>query len=151
MVEQKKFADRIKDALKGTNFWVALCLFVLTLFGSVSGEAVQGVVLAASATIAAFFAIRVSFKYEGFDPLKRLKDGNFINYLSVILLSFFPELPGSIFESINDLLRGIFSQNWQLVVAEVIQIVTILYYLFNPKTKTITSLPGKAPGTQTNI
>jgi len=135
MVEQKKFADRIKDALQGTNFWVASCLFGITLFGSVSSEAVQGVVLAASATIAAFFAVRASFKYEGFDPLKRLKDGNFINYLSVILLSIFPELPGSIFESINDLLRGIFSQNWQLVVAEVIQIVTILYYLFNPKTK----------------
>lgn len=118
---------------KGTNFWVASIMVIISLFGGGDGIA-NTVVMSVSGVIAAFFAVRQfinSAKFGGW--YKTLVQGNTLNYLAqVLILVGIPNVE-QLVPPLKDLIDAFVQKNWGLVISRVVSLATIVFYLFVKK------------------
>lgn len=129
------FWDRLLSAVKGTNFWIALLVFILSMFGGNESLASQ-VVMSVSGLIAAFFAVRQFVNSAKFGGWKEaFVQGNTLNYLAqVLLLVGIPNID-QLIPPAKSLVQGFIDGNWGNVISSLVTLATIVFYLFIKKTR----------------
>ena len=120
---------------KGTNFWIAALMVILSIFGG--GEALASqVVMSVSGLIAAFFAVRQfvnSAKFGGWK--KTFVQGNTLNYLAQVLLLVGIPNVDQLVAPTKELVQAFVERNWGRVISAVVSLATIVFYLFIKKTR----------------
>lgn len=118
---------------KGTNFWLAVLLFVGSFFGLKEGTA-QTVVMSIVGLIGAVGAVRQFLQSAKFGGWKEtLSQPNTWNYLaSVVALIGLPQA-GNLIPALHDLSDALISGNWGLVITRGITLLTIVFYIFVKK------------------
>lgn len=125
-----------KEFWKGTNFYVALFLAFGGLFSQFTPDDAQIFIKAALAFFAALFAVREKIKNSQIDWAAWLGSKNTWNYIGNAIIHIFPMVPIALFGHVSDLIAAILGRNWSNAVAATFAILTMLYYLINPKKAT---------------
>ena len=125
-----KLIDRLKEAVKGTNFWFSLVLLFGGLFIGFPENEARNAVSALFAVISSIFFFRGFFKNAIFDVKNWLNDANTWNYIAAILISIIPNFPEDIVPSIGELIRAIHEGNTQGILIALFSLITIIAKLF---------------------
>ena len=120
---------------KGTNFWIAALMVILSIFGG--GEALASqVVMSVSGLIAAFFAVRQFVNSAKFGGWKEtFVQGHTLNYLAQVLLLVGIPNVDQLVAPTKELVQAFVEGNWGRVISAVVSLATIVFYLFIKKTR----------------
>lgn len=141
--------DRLKEAIKGTNFWLAVLLF-LGSWVALTEDAAGAIIVAVTAVVAAVGAVRLwiknDFKWVGSKNLNR--EANMWNYLGQIVIALFP-LAGDLTPALADLVEALITKQWNLVISRVITLITVIIYLIRQSKNDET--PKNSTGTVADV
>jgi len=129
---------KLPDFLKGTNFWFAALMVVLSLFGG-GEELANRIVMTAVGVIATAGAARQFFQTAKFGGwFQTLIQGNTINYLvSALTLIGLPSLETAV-PALKDFISSIVEGNWGLAISRGVALLTILFYIFMKRPTAVT-------------
>ena len=121
---------KIPDFLKGTHFWIAALLFVISFFGGTE-ELATRVVMSIAGVISAFFAIRQFIQSAKFGGWKEtLVQGNTLNYLAQVLVLLGVPNIDQLIPPLKELVDAFIQGNWGLAISKGVAFITIVFYLF---------------------
>lgn len=121
--------QRLKDAVKGTNFWFAVLLFLGTFVGLTEGLAQQimGTVMAMIATVGAVrIWIKNDFAFKGKENLN--KDANMWNYLGQIFIILVP-MGGDVIPALAEVVDALVTKQYNLVISRGLTLLTVIFFL----------------------
>lgn len=118
---------------KGTNFYLALLMFVGSFFAA-PGDLATTVVMSIVGLVAAVGAVRQflpSAKFVGWRSV--LASANTWNYLTGLLTLVGIPAAGEIIPALQGLTDALVDGNWGLVITRGVALLTILFYLLKNK------------------
>lgn len=122
-----------KKFWQGTNFWLAITIFIGSFFGAPESLSTQ-VVMSMVGLVAAVGAVRQFLPNAKFSSLKdRLKDANTWNYLAGLVATLGIPNIDQLIPPLHDLSDAFMAGNWGLVVSRGVSLLTIAFYLFIKK------------------
>ncbi len=125
--------NRIKESIKGTNFYLALLLFAGSWF-ALPEELGTSLYTYLAGLIGVFGALRLwaknDFHFVGKDNLK--KNANMWNYLGQLVLIVLPEATNLI-PAVADLTDAIVNKDTSVIVSRAMTLVVVLFYVLKPK------------------
>lgn len=122
-----------KKFYQGTNFWLALLMFVGSFFGAPEALSTQ-VVMSIVGLIAAVGAVRQFLPNAKFSSIKdRLKDQNTWNYLTGLVVTLGIPNIDQLIPPLHDLSDAFISGNWGLVITRGVTLLTMAFYLLVKK------------------
>lgn len=133
-----------KKFWQSTNFWISATMIVLGAVMGFSESIAEQLVSATFGVIAAILSVRNLLKDGRFDWRRWINDSNFWAHLTVVLLSIFPAIPEGLISAIENLIRAIFTGNFQAIIIAAVPLFNVLYKLFRPA---IIKMIGAAPET----
>jgi hypothetical protein len=126
--------NRIKESIKGTNFYLALLLFAGSWF-ALPEDLGTSLYTYLAGFIGVFGALRLwaknEFHFVGKDNLK--KNANMWNYLGQIVLIVLPEAT-ELIPALADLTEAIINKDSSVIVSRAMTFVVVVFYLIKPKT-----------------
>jgi len=125
--------ERIKEALKDQNFWLALALIVGGFWTGFSEQDASALISTLFVLIAGVGQFANFFKNAETDVKKWVTNSNFWTYLSVIVIAFVPSLDPQLFSAIQQVATDAINQNWQGVIGGLFTLVTFVYKIITTK------------------
>jgi ABC-type enterochelin transport system permease subunit len=121
-----------KDFWKGTNFYVALFMLIAGIFTGYTTETGNILTSAILGIAAAVMAIRKLLVTE-IDIKAWVRSKNTQNYLVTLLTMIFGSEIAQVVPVLQQLIEAFAASNLQGIIAAVLSLATMLYYIFQKK------------------
>jgi len=120
----------LKQSFTGTNVYVSIVLFLGGLFVGFPQDLATNTVEYLVTGVTGVFLIREKMKSATIDWKAWLNNKNTWTYLSAIVLTWLPQIPGDLFTQLSNLAQAAIGGNWQGIAMALFAIGNILYHLF---------------------
>lgn len=125
--------QRILNALKDQNFWIALIITIGGLWAGFSEQQATALVGQVFALVAAVGTFANFFKNAEFDWKRWILNSNFWNYLAVFILAILPSIPPEIFGLLEDIVKAIIEKNWNALIGAITTLAIFVYKIVTTK------------------
>ena len=125
--------ERIQEALKDQNFWLAVALIIGGFWTGFSEQEATALISTLFVLIAGVGQFANFFKNAETDVRKWVTNSNFWTYLSVIVVAFVPTIDADLFNAIQQVAVDAINKNWQGVIGGLFTLVTFVYKIITTK------------------
>lgn len=127
--------EKIKQAIKDQNFWLALTIIIGGFWVGFSKENATNIISTIFVLVGGVGQFANFFKNAKTDWKKWVTNSNFWTYLSVIVIAFVPSLSPELFQAIQRIATDAINQNWQGVIGGLFTLVTFVYKIITTPKK----------------